>query len=60
VSAYLDGKKVRVAVYERDELTAGAQLRSPCIVTEYSSTTLIPPGAIAEVDGHGNLIIQVT
>jgi N-methylhydantoinase A len=58
VMAYLAGKRVRVAVYERDELPAGAQLRSPCIVTEYSSTTLIPPGANAEVDGYGNLIIQ--
>jgi len=58
VMAYLDRKKLRIAVYKRDELSAGAQLRSPCIVTEYSSTTLIPPGASAEVDGYGNLIIQ--
>ena len=58
VMAYLDGKKMRVAVYERDELSAGARLRTPCIVTEYSSTTLIPPGARGEVDGYGNLIIQ--
>lgn len=60
VTAYLDGKKLSVAVYQRDELPAGAQLRAPCIVTEYSSTTLIPPGANAELDGYGNLIIQVT
>jgi N-methylhydantoinase A len=57
-SAYLDAKKARVAVYDRDELPAGARLRTPCIVTEYSSTTLIPPGAYAELDGFGNLIIQ--
>jgi N-methylhydantoinase A len=60
MNAYVDGKKLSVAIYQRDELTAGTQLRVPCIVTEYSSTTLIPPGARAEVDGHGNLIIQVT
>lgn len=59
-SAYLDEKKVRVAVYDRDELPAEARLRTPCIVTEYSSTTLIPPGAKAGVDNFGNLIIQVT
>jgi N-methylhydantoinase A len=58
-TADLDGKKLRVAVYRRDELAAGAQLRTPCIVTEYSSTTLIPPGATGEVDRQGNLIIQV-
>lgn len=58
VTAYMDGKKLNVVIYERNELKAGAQLRAPCIVTEYSSTTLIPPGARGEVDGYGNLIIQ--
>lgn len=59
VTAYLEGKKLRVGVYQRDELRAGMQLRAPCVVTEYSSTTLIPTGARAEVDSYGNLIIQV-
>jgi N-methylhydantoinase A len=59
VTAYLDGKKLSAAVYQRDQLEAGMRLRSPCIVTEYSSTTLIPPGASGEIDLHGNLIIQV-
>jgi N-methylhydantoinase A len=59
VMAYVDGHKRRVAVYQRDKLTAVAKLRSPCIVTEYSSTTLIPPGVTAEVDKFGNLIIRV-
>ncbi len=58
-AACLEGKKLRIAVYSRDELLSGAQLRTPSIVTEYSSTTLIPPGARAEVDELGNLIIQV-
>jgi N-methylhydantoinase A len=60
VTAYLGSKKLSVGVYSRSELSAGVQLRAPCIVTEYSSTTLIPSGARGEVDGHGNLIIQVT
>ena len=60
VDAYLNGKKLKVAVYRRDELSPGDRLRSPCIVTEYSSTTLIPDGARAQVDNYGNLIIQVT
>jgi len=59
VTAYLDGKKLNVAVYERALLPFDAKLRAPCIVTEYSSTTLIPTGAQAAVDGYGNLIIQV-
>lgn len=59
LSAYMDGKKLIVAVYQRDELAPGTKLRSPCIVTEYSSTTLIPPGATGEVDRNGNLVIHL-
>jgi len=48
----------RAAVYERDELSPGARLRAPCVVTEYSATTLVHAGARASVDEHGNLIIE--
>jgi N-methylhydantoinase A len=58
VKAYIDGKELKVLVYERVQLPCGMKLRAPCIVTEYSSTTLIPPGAQAAVDDYGNLIIQ--
>jgi len=57
-SAYIGGEKTQVAVYQRDDLPATAQLRTPCIVTEYSSTTLVPATARAKVDDFGNLIIQ--
>jgi N-methylhydantoinase A len=60
VAAYLEGKKLSVAVYDRERLPARAKLRAPCIVTEYSATTLVPPGATAAIDRYGNLIIQVS
>ena len=60
VNAFMNGKRQQVAVYRRDELRAGLRLQTPCIVTEYSSTTLIPSDASAKVDNYGNLIIQVT
>ncbi|MGZ8848307.1 MAG: hydantoinase/oxoprolinase family protein [Pyrinomonadaceae bacterium] len=56
--AYFDRKKIRAAVYHREELEPGAELRLPCIVTEYSATTLIPVGARAIVDSRGNVLIQ--
>jgi N-methylhydantoinase A len=52
------GSFSRAGIYSRDELEAGARLQSPCIVTEYSATTLIPPNARASVDEQGNLIIE--
>jgi N-methylhydantoinase A len=59
IKTFLDGRQVRAGLYRRDELPAGAKLRVPCIVTEYSSTTLIPHGAKASVDIYGNLIINL-
>jgi N-methylhydantoinase A len=59
VPAFFNGRKVRVAIYRREEVLAGARLRVPCIVTEYSATTLIPEGCRAKLDDRGNLIIDV-
>jgi N-methylhydantoinase A len=53
-----DGRR-RVGVYAREDLPAGARLQSPCVVTEYSSTTLVPEGARASVDAGGNLVIEL-
>jgi N-methylhydantoinase A len=60
LKAYIEGKELSVLIYERALLPCGTKLRAPCVITEYSSTTLIPPGAQAAVDSFGNLIIQVT
>jgi N-methylhydantoinase A len=59
VNARFEGKNLRVGVYHRGELWGNVKLRVPCIVTEYSATTLIPPGVKAWLDEHANLIIQV-
>ncbi len=59
VKIYFQSERaMRAALYVRDELEAGVRLRSPAIVTEYSTTALIPPGARAELDPYGNLIIE--
>jgi N-methylhydantoinase A len=55
---FLEGR-MRTAIYAREALKPGMTLRSPCIITEYSSTTLIPSGCRTSVDGYGNLIIDV-
>jgi N-methylhydantoinase A len=60
VSMYLQGRKTTAALYRREELLANVKLRTPCIVTEYSATTLIPDKAKARVDDYGNVLIEVT
>ena len=56
---YFDRKKLRVAVYRREDLPVGSKLRAPCILTEYSATTLVPDATGAELDSYGNLTIDL-
>jgi len=58
VSAHVNGRKTTVALYKREELFANAKLMTPCIVTEYSATTLIEADSKARIDGFGNLLIE--
>ena len=59
VETYFERKKIRAAVYHREELKPGSRLKVPCIVTEYSGTTLIPEASVAKVDELGNLVIEL-
>ncbi len=59
-SVYFTNRPARVPVFAREELKAGARLQTPCIVTEYSSTTLVPESArAARIDEQGNLVIEL-
>ena len=53
----IGGKKMKAGVYRREHLPAGVRLRTPCIVTEYSATTLVPENTSAAIDNNGNLIL---
>ena len=46
-------------VYERAQLRPGQLLKGPAVVTEYSATTVIPPGKKFWVDEAENLVIDV-
>lgn len=56
---FLSSKAEKTRVYQREKLGAGMRLVSPCIVTEYSATTLVPKDANAFVDEFGNLIVNL-
>jgi len=47
-------------VYDRATLAARTILQTPCIVLEYSATTLIPADASARVDDFGNVVIDIS
>ncbi|HSB09604.1 MAG TPA: hydantoinase/oxoprolinase family protein [Blastocatellia bacterium] len=56
---WLGSRPMRVPIYSRDELTPGSTFDGPAIITEYSSTTLIPSGWVVEVDPWLNLVMEV-
>jgi N-methylhydantoinase A len=56
---HLTERPAQVPVYSRDDLSVGARIDGPAVITEYSSTTLIPPRCKVEVDPWLNLVIEV-
>jgi N-methylhydantoinase A len=50
---------VRTPVYRRAALGAGARLVGPAVIEQLDTTVVVPPGARARVDRHGNLIIEL-
>jgi N-methylhydantoinase A len=56
---YFDGRFEETHVYDRELLRPGDSFAGPAIVSEYSSATILPPGDVLQVDGLGNLVIEV-
>ena len=50
---------VDVAVHRGQDLVPGHALTGPALVDGSDTTIWVPPGATAQVDGHGTLIVEV-
>jgi N-methylhydantoinase A len=59
VPVKFDAQKLPTKTYEREELMLCRKYAGPAIITEYSATTVIPPGKRFHVDNAENLIITV-
>jgi N-methylhydantoinase A len=59
VPVLFDGKKLKAKIYARDALHPGKKYSGPAIVTEYSATTVIPPGKRFHLDRAGNLVVAL-
>ncbi|MGH9431924.1 MAG: hydantoinase/oxoprolinase family protein, partial [Terriglobia bacterium] len=57
-SLWFDGKPTRSPVYARHLLRSGMRIRGPAVITEYSSTTVIPPDYECRVDPFLNLGLE--
>jgi N-methylhydantoinase A len=58
-SIYFDGRWMRARVFDRERLRAGDAFEGPALVAEYTSATVVPPGARVVVDGLRNLVIDI-
>jgi len=55
---FFDGKKQETKICDRGELIPNRMCKGPAIVTEYSATTVIPPGHSFHIDEAASLIIS--
>jgi N-methylhydantoinase A len=55
--ALFGGRAYQTRVYDRAQLAPGQKFSGPAIVSEYSATTIVPPGWRGVVDSWGNLIL---
>jgi N-methylhydantoinase A len=51
--------KTRTFIYHRQLLKPGKKYAGPAVITEYSATTVVPPGMTFQLHRAGNLLIQV-
>jgi N-methylhydantoinase A len=58
-SVFFGGRKITATTYDRDTLQPGRKYSGPAVVTEYSATTIAPPGTNFWLDRTGNLFIQI-
>jgi len=57
-SAYFDARPVKTKVWRRESLSPGFSAPGPLIVTEYTATTVVPPGWKLNLHRSGALLIS--
>jgi len=57
-AALFDDKRYPTPIHDRDSLAPNRTYRGPAIITEYSATTVVPPGVRFHLDHALNLILE--
>jgi N-methylhydantoinase A len=56
---YFSGEWHQATTYDRARLPEGATVQGPAIFEQQDSTFVLDPGATAQVDDIGNLLVHV-
>src|SRR6266481_3358538 len=54
-----DGKRLKTKILPRLSLRPSQRYRGPAIITEYSATTVVPPGFTYQADKADNLLVGI-
>ncbi len=54
-----NGKKLLTLIYSRDTLNPDKTYSGPAVISEYSATTVVPPGHRFHLDSVANLIVTI-
>ncbi|MGH9504685.1 MAG: hydantoinase/oxoprolinase family protein [Terriglobales bacterium] len=57
-AVFFSGKRLFAPVFSREALSIGRKYSGPAVVTEYSATTVVPPGMSFRKERSGNLVIE--
>jgi N-methylhydantoinase A len=55
---WVNGRRLKSAIYDRSMLGHGHVIHGPAIIGEYSATTFVPPDFVCRVDAHLNLVLE--
>jgi N-methylhydantoinase A len=58
--AFFAGRRMKTRIYDRAALSPSDKITAPAIISEYSATTVVPPGWLGIVDPWGNIILRQT
>jgi N-methylhydantoinase A len=58
-NVWFGGKRIKTPVLPRAGLKPGRRYHGPVIITEYSATSVVPPGFIVQADKASNLLVEV-
>lgn len=57
-SVVFDNKMYKTKFFRREELLPGNRIDGPAIITEFSATSVVPPGFSINVDTYRNIIMK--
>ncbi len=54
-----EAERIHTLYLDRDSLAVGERLRGPAVITEWDSTTVVPPRSSVSVAETGDLVIEL-